>query len=120
MICAEAFSVGITFRFRSTVLSCCMERRANFKRNDFIPLFFCEEISKKPNSAGLPRIRQACLISYLFCNIPSHVDAAGGGVGQGVGDAAAVTDDVQAGIAGLQLVIHFHFHIVELDFHTVE
>ena len=48
------------------------------------------------------------------------MDAAGGGVGEGVGDAAAVADDKQAGIAGFQLLAHFHFHVVELYFHAVE
>ena len=33
---------------------------------------------------------------------------------------AAVTNDIQAGIAGLQLLIDLYFHIVELDFHTVQ
>ena len=37
-----------------------------------------------------------------------------------MGDAAAVTDDVQALVPGFQLLVHFHFHVVELDFHTVE
>ena len=48
------------------------------------------------------------------------MDAAGGGVGEGVGDAAAVADDKQAGVAGFQLLAHFHFHVVELYFHAVE
>ena len=48
------------------------------------------------------------------------MDAAGGGVGEGVGDAAAVADDKQAGIAGFQLLARFHFHVVELYFHAVE
>ena len=46
--------------------------------------------------------------------------AAGGGVGQGVGDAAAVADDVQAGVAGLQAVVDLHFHVVEFHLHAVE
>ena len=37
-----------------------------------------------------------------------------------MGDAAAVTDDVQTGITGLQLLVDLHFHVVELDFHTVQ
>ena len=48
------------------------------------------------------------------------MDAAGRGVGQGVGDAAAVADDVKAGIAGLQPVADLDFHVVELDLHAVE
>ena len=56
----------------------------------------------------------------MFCDSPRHCDAAGGGVGQGMGDAAAVADDVQPRIPGLQMFIHGHFHIVELDLHAVE
>ena len=37
-----------------------------------------------------------------------------------MGDAAAVADDVQPRIPGLQMFIHSHFHIVELDLHAVE
>ena len=48
------------------------------------------------------------------------MNAAGGCVGQRVGDAAAVTDDKEAGIAGLQTVVDLHFHIVELHFHAVQ
>ena len=56
----------------------------------------------------------------LFCDVSCHVDTAGGGVGQRVGDAAAVTDDVQAGVAGFQLFADLHLHVVELDLHAVE
>ena len=45
---------------------------------------------------------------------------AGVSVGQGVGNAAAVTDDVQTIITAHQLLVHFHFHVVELDLHAVE
>ena len=48
------------------------------------------------------------------------MDAAGGSVGQGVGDAGAVADDVQAIIAALQILVHLDLHVVELDFHAVE
>ena len=37
-----------------------------------------------------------------------------------MGNAAAVTDDVQTGIAGFQLLVDFNFHVVELDLHTVQ
>ena len=37
-------------------------------------------------------------VALVSRNLTGHVDAAGGGVGQGVGDAAAVADDVKAGI----------------------
>ena len=42
-----------------------------------------------------------------------HMDAAGGGMGQGVGNAAAVTDDVQTIVAALQILVHRYFHIVQ-------
>ena len=56
----------------------------------------------------------------FFGDAPGNVNAAGGGMRQGMGDAAAVADDIQTGMAGLQLVADFHFHVVELDFHAVE
>ena len=48
------------------------------------------------------------------------MDAAGGGVGQGMGDAAAVTDDVQTVVLGLQAAIHLHLHIVEFHLYAVQ
>ena len=56
----------------------------------------------------------------LVHNVPGHMDAAGGSMGQGVGNAGAVADDVQALVTAFQMLVHFHFHIIELDFHTVE
>ena len=35
-----------------------------------------------------------------FCDVAGHMDAAGGCVGKGMGNAASVTDDVKTGIAG--------------------
>ena len=46
--------------------------------------------------------------------------AAGGGMGQGVGDAAAVADDVQPGQGRFQVLADGNLHVVELDFHTVQ
>ena len=48
------------------------------------------------------------------------MDAAGGSVAEGVGDAAAVTDDVKSLVAALQVGVDLHLHVVELHFHTVE
>ena len=45
---------------------------------------------------------------------------AGGGMGEGVGDTAAVADDIQTFMEGLQGLIDFHFHIVKFDFYTLE
>ena len=42
------------------------------------------------------------------------------GMRQAVRDTTAVADDIQAGILGLQVLVQFHLHIVELDLHTVE
>jgi len=49
-----------------------------------------------------------------------HVHAAGGRVGQRMGDPRAVADDEQAGKRGLQIAVELHFHVVELDFHAVQ
>ena len=41
-------------------------------------------------------------------------------MGQGVGHAAAVSDDIEAGMICLEIFIEIHLHVVELDFHTIE
>ena len=46
--------------------------------------------------------------------------AAGGSMGQGVSNAAAITNDVQALVSGFQFLTDFHFHVVELDFHAIK
>ena len=56
----------------------------------------------------------------LLADAPGYMDAAGGGVGQGVGNAAAVADDIKAGVAGFQMLADLYFHIVELDLYAVE
>ena len=56
----------------------------------------------------------------VFCDGTGHMDAAGRCMGKGMGNAAAVTDDKQTRIPGLQPVIYGNLHIVELHFHTVE
>ena len=48
------------------------------------------------------------------------MNTAGRGVGQRVGDATAVTNDIKTFVAALQMRVDRHFHIVELDFHTVQ
>ena len=48
-----------------------------------------------------------------------HMYAAGAGMGQAVGYAASVSDHKQAGMLCFKVFIQFHFHIVELDFHSV-
>ena len=40
-------------------------------------------------------------------------------MGQGVGHAAAVTDDVKPLMAAFQMLIQIHLHVVELHFHTI-
>ena len=37
-----------------------------------------------------------------------------------MGDAAAVADDVQAGVLGLQVLVYGNLHVVELDLYTIE
>ena len=56
----------------------------------------------------------------LFCNASGHVDAAGRGVGQGVGNTAAVADDIQTGVAGFQFFVDFYFHVVEFYFYAIQ
>ena len=41
-------------------------------------------------------------------------------MGQGMGHAAAVTDDVKALVTAFQVLVQFHFHVVEFDLHAVE
>ena len=40
---------------------------------------------------------------------------AGGSMGEGMGDAASVADDIQTVIAAFELVADLNFHVVELD-----
>ena len=37
-----------------------------------------------------------------------------------MGDAAAVSDEVEAAVAAFQIPVYRHFHVVELDLHAVE
>ena len=55
--------------------------------------------------------------------LPRHagdVDAAGGGVGEGMGDAAAVSYDIQPLELGFQVLVHLYLHVVELHLHAVK
>ena len=49
-----------------------------------------------------------------------YVNTACGCVGQGVGDAASVSDHVQALVAAFEVVVDLNFHVVEFNFHTVQ
>ena len=40
--------------------------------------------------------------------------------GTGMGHATAITDDVKAFVAALQVLIHIYFHVVEFDLHAVQ
>ena len=58
---------------------------------------------------------------FLFLNIAGDINAAGGSVRKRMGDAAAIANDVKAGmLVGFQFFIHLNLHIVELDLHAVE
>ena len=57
---------------------------------------------------------------WLLRDVSGYKNAAGGSVGQRMGDAAAVADDVQARVAAFQMVVYIHFHVIELDLHAVE
>ena len=59
-------------------------------------------------------------LPFVAGDAAGYVDAAGGGVGEGMGDAAAVTDDVEARVLGFQVVVYGDFHVVELDLYAVE
>ena len=67
-----------------------------------------------------PAIFSCSFCFYFLCNSPSHIHAACRCMGQGMGDAAAVSDDIQALIAGFQIIIYFNFHIVEFDLYAVQ
>ena len=47
------------------------------------------------------------------------MDTACGGVGQRVGNAASVADDVETFVAGFQFFVYVYFHVIELHFHTI-
>ena len=49
-----------------------------------------------------------------------NIYTAGRCMGQRMCHAAAVTDDVEAFVAALKMLIQFYFHVVEFYFHTVE
>ena len=52
--------------------------------------------------------------------MPCDIHAAGGCMGQRVGHAASVTDDIQARVFALEILVNLHFHIIELNFDTVQ
>lgn len=52
--------------------------------------------------------------------VPRDIDAAGGGVGQGMRDAAAVADDEQALVRRLQILVDGDLHVVEFDLNAVK
>ena len=41
-------------------------------------------------------------------------------MGQGVGNAASVADDIKTFVGAFQMLIDIHFHIIEFDLHNVE
>ena len=41
-------------------------------------------------------------------------------MGQGVGHATAVADDVKTFVAGLQILIDVNFHVVEFDLNAIK
>ena len=55
-----------------------------------------------------------------LCDLPSHIHAACGCMGQGVGHATAVANDVKTFVAGLQILIDVNFHVVELNLNTIK
>ena len=56
----------------------------------------------------------------LLYNMSCYVNTTCGCMGQGVGYAASVTDDVQTFVTAFQVVVDFNFHIVEFNFHTIQ
>ena len=55
-----------------------------------------------------------------LCDLPSHIHAACGCMGQGVGHATAVANDVKTFVAGLQILIDVNFHVVEFDLNAIQ
>ena len=41
-------------------------------------------------------------------------------MGQGVGNAASVADDIKTFVGAFQMLIDIHFHIIEFHFDTVQ
>ena len=60
------------------------------------------------------------ILFFHFRDLSGDIHAAGGGVGQGMRDAAAVADDIQAVQARFQVLVHIDFHVVEFDLDTVK
>ena len=60
------------------------------------------------------------LLLNCLRDLPCHIDTAGRCMGKGMGNAAAVTDDVESIMTGHQVVIHFHLHVVEFNLHSIK
>lgn len=74
---------------------------------------------KRPGSCG--KSAGCCLILFFEAgDAPRHVDAACRCMREGVGDAAAVSDDIEPRVLGLQMLVQRHFHIIELHLDAIE
>ena len=70
---------------------------------------------------GVHIIRQKRAFYLLrIGNATGYVNAAGGCVGQGMGNAASVSDHVQPRMAGLKIFVDGNFHVVEFDLNAVQ
>ena len=48
------------------------------------------------------------------------MDAAGGSVREGMGDAASVADYIQTAVLCFQIAVELHFNVIEFHVHAVE
>lgn len=55
-----------------------------------------------------------------LCDLPGYVHTTRGCMGQGVGHATAVANDVKTFVAGLQILIDVNFHVVEFDLNAIK
>ena len=71
-------------------------------------------------TVGIFCVSESRLTGVLREDVARDKDAAGRGVGEGMGDAAAVADDVKAAVRGLKVLVERDLHVVELDLNAVE
>ncbi len=58
--------------------------------------------------------------ALVVCNRSCNVYAACRRMGKGMGDTAAVADDIQAVVAALEVIIYLYFHIIEFNLYAVK
>ena len=89
-------------------------------------LFLNVSASLISENTSVPRVTRAsrCFIIQQLLGVNAryasgNVDTAGRGMGEGMGDTASVSDDVETVMLGTEMLIDLYLHIVELDLNTV-